>query len=119
MMAAPPKLGEKTPAAIDGGIGHEDDSGSGYSSSESSNESSSEDELLEFLGSSQPRSCIRVYGMLKRSKCGYCNVTGGSSYLGAHAYQLTCDDYQALIDRGWRRSGTFLYLTDHKDSCCA
>ncbi|KAJ2819975.1 Arginyl-tRNA--protein transferase 1, partial [Coemansia sp. 'formosensis'] len=25
----------------------------------------------------------------------------------------------ALIDRGWRRGGSLLYLTDHSDGCCA
>ncbi|KAJ1667307.1 Arginyl-tRNA--protein transferase 1 [Coemansia sp. RSA 1813] len=118
MTAAPSKLDGTTPAEVDSGIDHEDDSGSECSSG-TNNSSSSEDEFLGPLSSYSAQSCIRVYGMIQRSKCGYCTTASGSNYLGAHAYRLTCDDYQALIDRGWRRSGTFMYLTNHKDSCCA
>ncbi|KAJ2681225.1 Arginyl-tRNA--protein transferase 1 [Coemansia spiralis] len=60
-----------------------------------------------------------MYGIIRRTKCGYCSAEGNSQYLGARAHRLTCDDYQALIDRGWRRSGNLLYLTDHKKACCA
>ncbi|KAJ2747044.1 Arginyl-tRNA--protein transferase 1 [Coemansia sp. BCRC 34301] len=57
--------------------------------------------------------------MQSRSKCGYCGTESGSRFLAMRAAQLTCDDYQVLIDRGWRRSGSLLYLTDHSDACCA
>ncbi|KAJ2557545.1 Arginyl-tRNA--protein transferase 1 [Coemansia sp. RSA 1933] len=133
MTAAPSKLGEQAPAEIDSGIEHEehdiDDSGSECSSSVSNSSDNSsdngsdsdsvDDELPTLFNRSQAQqSCIRLYGILQRSRCGYCKAFGGSSYLAARASRLTCDDYQTLIDRGWRRSGTFLYLTDHKDSCC-
>src|SRR5687767_8690998 len=41
---------------------------------------------------------------------GYCKASDktGVSF-GLSAVQLTCEDYQALIDRGWRRSGKFIY----------
>ena len=41
---------------------------------------------------------------------GYCKQTSktGVSF-GLVARQLNCEDYQGLIDRGWRRSGRFLY----------
>lgn len=41
---------------------------------------------------------------------GYCkpNTKTSVSY-GLLAKRLTCADYQELIDRGWRRSGTFVY----------
>ncbi|KAJ2612144.1 Arginyl-tRNA--protein transferase 1 [Coemansia sp. RSA 1365] len=57
--------------------------------------------------------------MQRRSKCGYCGTPSGSRFFAARTQMLTCADYQTLIDRGWRRSGTLLYLTDHSDSCCA
>ncbi|KAJ2736027.1 Arginyl-tRNA--protein transferase 1 [Coemansia sp. BCRC 34962] len=65
------------------------------------------------------RSFLRLLGMQSRSECGYCGTADGSRFLALRASRLTCDDYQALIDRGWRRAGSLLYLTDHSDSCCA
>lgn len=41
---------------------------------------------------------------------GYCKPTNKTSVsYGLLAKRLTCEDYQELIDRGWRRSGTFVY----------
>ncbi|SPQ95070.1 unnamed protein product (mitochondrion) [Plasmodiophora brassicae] len=54
------------------------------------------------------------------SKCGYCHSgsrTGRSSF-GIVAERLTPVDYQVLIDRGWRRSGTYVYKPDNRRSCC-
>ncbi|KAJ1998819.1 Arginyl-tRNA--protein transferase 1 [Coemansia thaxteri] len=65
------------------------------------------------------QSQLMLLGMQQRSECGYCGSANGSRFLGMRAPRLTCGDYQELIDRGWRRSGTLLYLTDHSDSCCA
>ncbi|CAG8738815.1 7109_t:CDS:2, partial [Acaulospora morrowiae] len=51
--------------------------------------------------------------------CGYCNSeerTSRKFYL--NSVTLTCQDYQDLIDRGWRRSGTCLYKPDLRNSCC-
>jgi len=47
--------------------------------------------------------------------CGYCKGALGSEYksFGTRAERLTCADYQAMLDRGWRRSGKFLYLPDN------
>lgn len=33
---------------------------------------------------------------------------------GMTTQTMTCGDYQALIDRGWRRSGTYLYKPDNE-----
>ncbi|XP_074597311.1 arginyltransferase 1 isoform X2 [Brevipalpus obovatus] len=49
--------------------------------------------------------------------CGYCKSSGYCSY-GMSAYQLNPDDYQKLIDRGWRRCGTYLYKTVMEKTCC-
>ncbi|ORX52034.1 arginine-tRNA--protein transferase 1 [Hesseltinella vesiculosa] len=53
-----------------------------------------------------------------RGSCGYCNGMKSSITFGIWAFTLTCEDYQALIDRGWRRSGQYLYKPDLKKSCC-
>ncbi|KAF0500582.1 arginine-tRNA--protein transferase 1 [Gigaspora margarita] len=53
------------------------------------------------------------------SECGYCNSGEDTSHkFGLSAIRLTCQDYQDLIDRGWRRSGTFIYKPNLRDSCC-
>ncbi|KAJ2121075.1 Arginyl-tRNA--protein transferase 1 [Coemansia sp. RSA 720] len=62
---------------------------------------------------------LQILGMQRRSRCGYCRTPAGSCCFGARTRLLRCADYQVLIDRGWRRSGSLLYLTDHSSSCCA
>ena len=53
------------------------------------------------------------------SHCGYCNsIQDTSVSYGAQAKQLTMEDYELLIDRGWRRSGCFIYLPTHGKTCC-
>ncbi|KAJ3311652.1 Arginyl-tRNA--protein transferase 1 [Blyttiomyces sp. JEL0837] len=54
------------------------------------------------------------------SKCGYCGSPNGPSSLsyGIWAYQLSVHDYQDLIDRGWRRSGKYIYRPDMRLTCC-
>lgn len=34
------------------------------------------------------------------------------------AHTMTCLDYQDLIDRGWRRSGKYVYKPTMKTTCC-
>ena len=46
---------------------------------------------------------------VKGHKCGYCGSEEGSVSNGMWAHQLTCEDYQDLIDRGWRRAGKYCY----------
>lgn len=57
--------------------------------------------------------------------CGYCGPLGERSATessfkkaGLIASQLSCGVYQKMIDRGWRRSGTYCYVPDCKRSCC-
>ncbi|KAG9160762.1 hypothetical protein Leryth_008599 [Lithospermum erythrorhizon] len=55
----------------------------------------------------------------RKSSCGYCKSTARSSIShGLWARSLTVHDYQALLDRGWRRSGSFLYKPDMERTCC-
>ncbi|KAI9591680.1 putative arginyl-tRNA--protein transferase 1 [Syncephalis fuscata] len=53
------------------------------------------------------------------SNCGYCKTEDNSASYGVWAHQLTCKDYQMFINRGWRRSGAYLYKPNQRDSCCA
>ena len=52
--------------------------------------------------------------------CGYCNSAASDTSVchGVWARRLAVVDYQALLDRGWRRSGNFLYTTDNPATCC-
>ncbi|BBN18062.1 arginyl-tRNA---protein transferase [Marchantia polymorpha subsp. ruderalis] len=53
------------------------------------------------------------------SSCGYCKATNRSSRSqGLWAHELAVQDYQDLLDRGWRRSGMFLYKPCMKETCC-
>ncbi|KAG1753918.1 arginine-tRNA-protein transferase [Suillus paluster] len=59
------------------------------------------------------------------STCGYCGPPGARSNTetnfkkaGLIASQLSCEAYQKMIDRGWRRSGKYCYAPDLRRSCC-
>ena len=51
-------------------------------------------------------------------KCGYCKSPDTSITQGVWAYQMTCLDYQALVDRGFQRSGKYVYRPFMKTTCC-
>ncbi|KAM6444152.1 arginyl-tRNA--protein transferase 1 isoform 4-T4 [Liasis olivaceus] len=51
-------------------------------------------------------------------RCGYCkNDTGNCSH-GMWTHSLAVQDYQDLIDRGWRRSGKYVYKPTMNRTCC-
>ncbi|XP_023551119.1 arginyl-tRNA--protein transferase 2-like [Cucurbita pepo subsp. pepo] len=56
----------------------------------------------------------------RKSSCGYCKSgSHGSITHGLWAPDnLTVDDYQDLLDRGWRRSGCYLYKPEMERTCC-
>eukprot|EP00092_Neocalanus_flemingeri_P012501 GFUD01013474.1.p1 GENE.GFUD01013474.1~~GFUD01013474.1.p1 ORF type:complete len:485 (-),score=159.52 GFUD01013474.1:157-1611(-) len=49
--------------------------------------------------------------------CGYCGGQGSLSQ-GMWVERLTVSDYQALLDRGWRRSGRYVYKPCMSLTCC-
>jgi len=51
------------------------------------------------------------------SHCGYCGSRGSLSQ-GMWAERMTVGDYQALLDRGWRRSGRYVYKPCMATTCC-
>ncbi|SPP73302.1 arginyl-tRNA--protein transferase 1 isoform X2 [Drosophila guanche] len=67
-------------------------------------------------------SCLNVsivqYFGSQLGKCGYCTGTKCSKSNGMLAYHLMCQDYQDLIDRGWRRCGKHCYKLKNKETCC-
>ncbi len=53
------------------------------------------------------------------SSCGYCDRKGPTSKShGMHAHVCSVEDYQSLLDRGWRRSGCWMYRPHLNDTCC-
>ena len=54
----------------------------------------------------------------KGHRCGYCKSEDTSISEGMWAHCLTVEDYQDLIDRGWRRSGQYCYKPLMSSTCC-
>ncbi|KZT66010.1 hypothetical protein DAEQUDRAFT_730775 [Daedalea quercina L-15889] len=61
----------------------------------------------------------------QNQRCGYCSPPGrrSESKSNWHAAEciplrMSCEAYQKMIDRGWRRSGTYCYKPDLGKSCC-
>ncbi|XP_041065363.1 arginyl-tRNA--protein transferase 1 isoform X5 [Carcharodon carcharias] len=51
-------------------------------------------------------------------KCGYCKGTSSNYSNGMWAHAMSVQDYQDLIDRGWRRSGMYVYKPTMNRTCC-
>jgi arginyl-tRNA---protein transferase len=82
-------------------------------------------ELHSDLKEFAPRDHSKEYSIVyvigeSRSHCGYCGKSGKESSVsyGMHAESLTVYAYQSLLDRGWRRSGKWLYKPVHCKTCC-
>lgn len=50
--------------------------------------------------------------------CGYCKSPNTNFSHGMWAHFLSVNDYQNLIDRGWRRSGMYCYKPTMTITCC-
>ncbi|KAG0128919.1 arginine-tRNA-protein transferase [Tuber indicum] len=64
-----------------------------------------------------PATLISYMGSTRNGRCGYCTKSTSCSFY-LRSYDLTVTDYQTLLDRGWRRSGTLLYKPHMTLSCC-
>ncbi|RMZ57271.1 hypothetical protein APUTEX25_004105, partial [Auxenochlorella protothecoides] len=60
---------------------------------------------------------VRDYGQ-HLTHCAYCGKNDASSAHGMTAEDMSVQTYNALLDRGWRRSGTWLYKPCHLQTCC-
>uniref|UniRef100_A0A182JXW6 Arginyl-tRNA--protein transferase 1 n=1 Tax=Anopheles christyi TaxID=43041 RepID=A0A182JXW6_9DIPT len=63
-------------------------------------------------------SVVEYYGKNSKYQCGYCKQSNSCSSYGMWAHKLSCQDYQELIDRGWRRSGCYCYKPMMDVTCC-
>lgn len=62
---------------------------------------------------------IEYIGLQADGHCGYCRSDGPDKFAhGMWAHTMTVQDYQALIDRGWRRSGKYCYKPIMNRTCC-
>ena len=65
-----------------------------------------------------PTSIVEYFSGNEGSSCGYCKGKGSSFSHGMWAHTMTVEDYQDLIDRGWRRSGRYCYKPTLNKTCC-
>ncbi|XP_055529941.1 arginyl-tRNA--protein transferase 1 isoform X2 [Wyeomyia smithii] len=63
-------------------------------------------------------SIVDFYGKQSNYSCGYCKHSSSCQSHGMWAHTMTADDYQNLIDRGWRRSGCYCYKPEMSTTCC-
>ncbi|ELK11277.1 Arginyl-tRNA--protein transferase 1 [Pteropus alecto] len=63
-------------------------------------------------------SVVEYKGLKAGYHCGYCESEEGKVSCGMWAHTMTVQDYQDLIDRGWRRSGKYVYKPVMNQTCC-
>lgn len=61
---------------------------------------------------------MQAFDPNQKSSCGYCDKKEGHTSSWIASGRLRTDDYQKLMDRGWRRCGTQMYKWDFMTSCC-
>ncbi|XP_067996500.1 arginyl-tRNA--protein transferase 1 isoform X5 [Melanerpes formicivorus] len=65
-----------------------------------------------------PAAVVEYKGWKEGYRCGYCSSERGKVSAGMWAHSMTVQDYQDLIDRGWRRSGKYVYKPIMNQTCC-
>lgn len=63
-------------------------------------------------------SIVEYFAEHEGYRCGYCKSPNTCYSHGMWAHCLTVQDYQDLIDRGWRRSGKYCYKPTMNLTCC-
>ncbi|XP_052006802.1 arginyl-tRNA--protein transferase 1-like isoform X2 [Xyrauchen texanus] len=63
-------------------------------------------------------SIVEYFGGDDGYRCGYCKHEKGNLSHGMWSHTMTVQDYQELIDRGWRRSGKYVYKPTMNKTCC-
>ncbi|XP_034096777.1 arginyl-tRNA--protein transferase 1 isoform X3 [Gymnodraco acuticeps] len=61
---------------------------------------------------------VEYFGGDSGYRCGYCKNDEGNFSHGMWSHTMTVQDYQDLIDRGWRRSGKYVYKPTLNKTCC-
>nr|XP_034176412.1 arginyl-tRNA--protein transferase 1 isoform X1 [Osmia lignaria] len=66
----------------------------------------------------QSYSIVEYYAEQEKYSCGYCKSPNTNFSHGMGTHILTVQDYQSLIDRGWRRCGSYCYKPTMDQTCC-
>ncbi|XP_056903745.1 arginyl-tRNA--protein transferase 1 isoform X4 [Takifugu flavidus] len=61
---------------------------------------------------------VEYFGGDEGHRCGYCKNEKSNFSHGMWSHTMTVQDYQDLIDRGWRRSGKYVYKPTMDKTCC-
>ncbi|XP_027862205.1 arginyl-tRNA--protein transferase 1 isoform X4 [Xiphophorus couchianus] len=70
------------------------------------------------MAGSNSYTIVEYFGGDDGYRCGYCKNDKGNFSHGMWSHSMTVQDYQDLIDRGWRRSGKYVYKPIMKKTCC-
>jgi len=70
------------------------------------------------MSSRQSLSIVEYFAEHSGYRCGYCKQEDTNFSHGMWGHTLTTQDYQDLIDRGWRRSGQYCYKPTMARTCC-
>ena len=54
----------------------------------------------------------------KPTHCGYCRSPDTNLTEGVWGHRMTCEDFQDLVDRGFQRSGNYVYRAVNDRVCC-
>ncbi|KAM8859770.1 arginyl-tRNA--protein transferase 1 isoform 6-T6 [Spinachia spinachia] len=73
--------------------------------------------MLKMAGS-KSYTMVEYFGGDSGYRCGYCKNDEGNFSHGMWSHTMTVQDYQDLIDRGWRRSGKYVYKPKMNKTCC-
>lgn len=63
-------------------------------------------------------SIVEYFAEHEGYRCGYCKSEDTNFSHGMWAHTMSTQDYQDLIDRGWRRSGQYCYKPTMDKTCC-
>jgi len=67
---------------------------------------------------SQKYTIVDFFSDHKGYSCGYCKQETTCFSRGMWAHSLQAEDYDELLNRGWRRSGCYCYKPTMKKTCC-
>ncbi|XP_060588752.1 arginyl-tRNA--protein transferase 1-like [Ruditapes philippinarum] len=65
-----------------------------------------------------PASIVEYFAEHEAYRCGYCGKSDTNYSHGMWAHAMTVQDYQDLLNRGWRRSGKYCYKPTMNILCC-
>jgi len=70
------------------------------------------------MSARDPLTLVSFIPETKPSPCGYCKGPDSRSAGGMWAHFMSVQQYKNLLDRGWRRSGRYVYKSNMELTCC-